>query len=191
MNISLVLTCLRLFLSPLLLAPLITWHAPIFFIFSCYCLLAATDFLDGFFARRFKQTTPLGAFLDQFADKIFLFSVMFATVYTWQCTWWMALALAIRELFVMGLREYGMQKNISLPVIYSAKIKTTLQIIFFGWLLIKDSLYFTPYMSYSDCRIFDCLSYLSLCTVTLGVSYYSAYWYFKKVMGVNEVSRSR
>jgi CDP-diacylglycerol--glycerol-3-phosphate 3-phosphatidyltransferase len=61
MNISLILTLARLILSPFFLAPLIALQAPAYLTLSLYCLLAATDFFDGYFARKFKQVTPLGA----------------------------------------------------------------------------------------------------------------------------------
>jgi len=171
MNISSFFTLLRLVLAPCLLAPLIAFQAPAYLTFLCYVLLAATDFFDGFFARRYAQVTPFGAFLDQFADKIFLFSVMLPAIYTHQCSWWRALLIAVRELLVMGMREYGAQKNISLPVIYSAKIKTALQMIFFGWLILQpdfDGAYYVTYV---------------LFFVTITFSYYSAYWYLKKFNG--------
>lgn len=169
MNISLFLTLSRLLLSPLLLAPLIAFKAPVHLAIILYWLLASTDFFDGFFARYFKQVTPLGAFLDQFSDKVFLFSLLFATVYTHQLPFLWALALAMRELLVIGLREYGVQKNISLPVIFSAKLKTTFQIIFFGWILLQSN---CPYAEYIT---------ISLFYSTLFLSYYSAYFYIHKI----------
>lgn len=170
MNISLIFTCLRLILSPCLLAPLIALQAPVYLTFLCYCFLAATDFFDGFFARRYHQVSQLGAFLDQFADKIFLFSVAIATVWTGQCLWWWALLLVFRELLVMGFREYGAQKNISLPVIYSAKIKTALQMIFFGWVVLGIS---SAEGAWVASRFF---------ALTIFFSYYSAYYYGKNLL---------
>ncbi len=167
MNIALILTFSRLILSPLLLAPLIAFKAPALLVSSIYFLLAATDFLDGFFARRYKQATVLGAFLDQFADKVFLFSVVIATVATQQCAWWQALLLILRELLVMGFREYGMQRNIAVPVIFSAKVKTTFQMLFFGAIL----------LGMPDV-IIDLLF-----GITLFLSYYSAYYYGRRLVG--------
>jgi cardiolipin synthase len=170
MNIALSLTCLRLILSPLLLAPLIAMQAPVSITFTCYIFLAATDFFDGFFARLFKQTSSFGAFLDQFSDKVFLFSVMFATVYTHQLPVQWALLLCVRELWVMGLREWGMQQNITLPVIPIAKFKTAAQMILFAWLLVAS-----PNFLYS--------AFLTtfLCSLTVCLSYSSAYLYTKKI----------
>ncbi len=170
MNISLIFTLLRLFLSPLLLAPLIALQAPVLLTFSLYVFLALTDFFDGFFARKFNQVSGLGAFLDQFADKIFLFSVVFATLYTHQLPLHIALLLAFRELGVMGMREYGMQKNIQLPVIFSAKLKTAFQMILFGWIILNQHFPGAEYIT------------ASLFFITIGLSYYSAYFYVRKFL---------
>lgn len=169
MNIALSLTSLRLILSPLLLAPLIAVQAPAYITLSLYCLLAATDFFDGYFARLLKQTSVFGAFLDQFADKIFLFSVILATVYTHQCTIWLGLLLAVRELWVMGMREWWLQQSIALPVIFSAKLKTAAQMVFFAWLLTNSDFFYVEYIT------------ILLGSLTVFLSYYSAYWYTQKV----------
>ncbi|MBY0110344.1 MAG: CDP-alcohol phosphatidyltransferase family protein [Candidatus Babeliaceae bacterium] len=168
MNISGIFTLIRLIFSPVLLAPLIALQAPVYITFFLYIFLAATDFLDGYYARKYHQVSELGAFLDQFADKMFLFSVMFATLYTHQLPLSVALLLAFRELAVMGLREYGMKKNISLPVIFSAKLKTVFQMILFAGIVIQPAGSIVRYTTYF------------LFLVTIALSYYSAYFYLKK-----------
>lgn len=169
LNISFIFTLLRLILSPLLLAPLIAHNAPVFITFALYAFLALTDFFDGYFARKYNQVSELGAFLDQFADKIFLFSVMFATLFTHQLPLSIALLLAFRELGVMGMREYGMQKNISLPVIFSAKLKTAFQMILFGWIILSLPIVGAEYIT------------KPLFFITVALSYYSAYFYMRKL----------
>jgi CDP-diacylglycerol--glycerol-3-phosphate 3-phosphatidyltransferase len=158
------------------LAPLIALHAPVYITFFVYLFLALTDFFDGYYARKFNQVSILGAFLDQFADKIFLFSVMLATLYTHQLPLVIALLLACRELGVMGMREYGMQKNILLPVIYSAKLKTALQMVLFGWIIL-GGLPYEALAKYGAEYITN-----SLFFITIIVSYYSAYYYLKKFL---------
>lgn len=174
MHISLVLTLSRLILSPLLLAPLIALRAPASVTLAVYIFIALTDFFDGYFARAYNQVSPLGAFLDQFADKIFLFCVMFATVYTRQLPLTGALLLACRELGVMGMREYGMQKNIALPVMYGAKLKTAFQMILFAW-IIGIGLACQDLATYG----YDYIT-IGLFSITIWLSYYSAYVYLRK-----------
>ncbi len=169
MNTAYFLTLLRLFGAPFLLAPFIVYKAPATVVLFCYIFFALTDFLDGYYARIYKLQSSLGAFLDQFADKVFVFSVMFATVFTHQCPWWWALALGIRELLVMGLRDYGMQKQISLPVVYAAKLKTTFQLVLFSVILVDRNVFYVELVS----QFIFCL--------TLFFSYASAYLYVKKV----------
>ncbi len=168
MNISLIFTLTRLIFSPILLAPLIALQASVPITLSFYMFLAATDFFDGYYARKYHQVSELGAFLDQFADKIFLFSVMFATLYTHQLPLSVALLLAFRELGVMGMREYGMKKNISLPVIFSAKLKTAFQMILFAWVILTPA------------GVVVSLTKQVLSFITIALSYYSAYFYIKK-----------
>jgi cardiolipin synthase len=62
--------------------------------------LGATDFLDGYIARHFHQTSKLGKVLDPVADRVLLFTAIIAILYDGTVPVWFALAVLIRELLV-------------------------------------------------------------------------------------------
>jgi len=69
-----------------------------------FALAALTDFFDGRLARRWKQTSSLGAFLDTTADKILVCGVLIALVDVDRVSTWVAFLIIGREMVVMGLK---------------------------------------------------------------------------------------
>ena len=69
-----------------------------------FCLAAATDFVDGYLARRWGLTSTLGSFLDTTADKLLVSGVLIALVAVGRASPWVALIIVGRELVIMGLR---------------------------------------------------------------------------------------
>lgn len=56
-----------------------------------------TDWLDGVIARRFRQTSKLGRFLDPSADRLFIFVTVLGLAYQEIIPWWLVIAIAARE----------------------------------------------------------------------------------------------
>jgi CDP-diacylglycerol--glycerol-3-phosphate 3-phosphatidyltransferase len=69
-----------------------------------FAIAAATDFFDGRLARRWKQTTTLGTFLDTTADKLLVSGVLVALVSVGRVSAWIAFIIIGREVLIMGLR---------------------------------------------------------------------------------------
>ena len=69
-----------------------------------FALAAATDFLDGYLARRWKVTSKLGSFLDTTADKLLVTVVLMALVAVGRASPWLAAAIVAREIAILGLR---------------------------------------------------------------------------------------
>jgi CDP-diacylglycerol---glycerol-3-phosphate 3-phosphatidyltransferase len=69
-----------------------------------FAVAAATDFVDGRLARRWKQTTTLGTFLDTTADKMLVSGVLLALVSVGRASAWIAFVIVGRELLILGLR---------------------------------------------------------------------------------------
>jgi CDP-diacylglycerol--glycerol-3-phosphate 3-phosphatidyltransferase len=67
-------------------------------------IAAISDFFDGFFARRWRQTTTLGSFLDTTADKLLVSGVLLALVAVGRASPWIAFVIIGRELLILGLR---------------------------------------------------------------------------------------
>jgi hypothetical protein len=71
MNIPNLITVLRVLLIPIfILLFYLPYHWSYMAASSVFALAAATDWLDGYLARRLEQSTPFGAFLDPVADKL-------------------------------------------------------------------------------------------------------------------------
>ncbi len=106
-----------------------------------FAAAALTDLLDGYVARRLKQTSPFGEFLDPVADKLM---VAVALVLLVQSDPRVAVALTAaviigREITVSGLREWmasiGERSNVA--VSRGGKIKTTLQMVGIGLMVYR------------------------------------------------------
>ena len=102
-------------------------------------LAAATDWLDGYLARRLNQTTPFGAFLDPVADKIIVVSALVVLIGHHNNVWLTLPGLIIvgREIVISALREWMAEMNSSGAVVVGmlGKVKTTLQMIAIAMLL--------------------------------------------------------
>lgn len=96
-----------------------------------FVLAAVTDWFDGFLARRWKQTTRFGAFLDPVADKVMV-AVALVLVAEHYHEWWITLPAATmiaREIIISALREWMAEigKRSSVAVSWIGKVKTTAQ----------------------------------------------------------------
>lgn len=69
-----------------------------------FAIAAATDFFDGRLARRWKQTTMLGTFLDTTADKLLVSGALVALVSVGRASAWIAFIIIGREVLIMGLK---------------------------------------------------------------------------------------
>jgi CDP-diacylglycerol--glycerol-3-phosphate 3-phosphatidyltransferase len=71
---------------------------------ALFVLAAATDFVDGYLARRWAATTTLGSFLDTTADKFLVAGVLLALLPIGRASPWIALVIIGRELTILALR---------------------------------------------------------------------------------------
>lgn len=137
------LTLSRIVVIPLIVAALWlrspegNWLA--FLLFAAACI---TDFLDGYMARRRRQLSAFGRFLDPIADKLLVAAVLLMLVgmHTISgATLLPALIILCREIMVSGLREYLAELRVGLPVSKLAKWKTTIQMVALGVLVVGDA----------------------------------------------------
>ena len=132
MNVPNTLTVARILLVPVLVIAFylpFTW-APL----ACaaiFALAAATDWADGFLARRLSQTSTFGAFLDPVADKLMV-AVALVLLVQHDPTPWIAIPAAVivcREIIVSALRELmaelGQRTTVAVATI--GKVKTVAQ----------------------------------------------------------------
>jgi CDP-diacylglycerol--glycerol-3-phosphate 3-phosphatidyltransferase len=101
------ITYLRIALTPIVMAMVLArdpagWVEPTAALLFGFA--AATDFFDGRLARRWKQTSTFGSFLDTAADKLLVSGVLLALVAVDRASPWVAFVIVGRELLIMGLR---------------------------------------------------------------------------------------
>ena len=97
-----------------------------------FVIAAVTDFLDGFFARRWDITTVLGAFLDSTADKLLVTGSLLALIAVGRASVWVALIIIIREFAVMALRGMAaLEGQVVRPSVWG-KLKANVQFVAIG-----------------------------------------------------------
>ena len=107
-----------------------------------FTIASVTDYLDGYLARLWKQSTTIGRMLDPIADKLLVASCLLllaadGTIAGW--TIFAAIIILCREILVSGLREYLAELRVSVPVTQLAKWKTAVQMVAVGFLLAGDA----------------------------------------------------
>jgi CDP-diacylglycerol--glycerol-3-phosphate 3-phosphatidyltransferase len=103
---------------------------------AVFILAAATDKLDGYVARRSKQITTLGQFLDPLADKLLIAAALIALVSQGRIAAWVATLIIVREVAVSVLRIVGVSQGVSIPADKYGKLKTVLQIVYVVYVLV-------------------------------------------------------
>jgi len=134
------LTYGRLVAVPVMVA-LLFWPDAItmrFTALAVFVLAAITDYLDGYVARTYHQSSALGRMLDPIADKLLVSAclLMLAADHTIVgSNIWAAIVILCREVLVSGLREYLAELKVGVPVSRIAKWKTTVQLLALGFLV--------------------------------------------------------
>jgi cardiolipin synthase len=107
---------------------------------SLFIAASITDYLDGYLARAWNETSAFGRLLDPIADKLLVATALVVIItktyvvdgeelhyYTWNGTIIAAFVILCREILVSGLREFLREVNVGLPVTKLAKWKTCFQ----------------------------------------------------------------
>jgi CDP-diacylglycerol--glycerol-3-phosphate 3-phosphatidyltransferase len=127
-------TMARLALAPLLCG-LIVAVGPSYLTLAPWFVLASTDGVDGWLARR-MGTTRSGAFLDPLADKALVLGAMWALVADGGF-WWLPVTLITgREVGISVFRSYWGRRGLAVPARFWAKVKTAMQSLAVGLALI-------------------------------------------------------
>ena len=143
LNIPILLTWLRIILIPLMIA---VYYVPSSWTQGVgrdlaatviFVVAAITDWLDGYLARRWNETSAFGAFLDPVADKLMVAAALIVLVQLDRVDAILASIIIGREITISALREWmaqiGAHKSVAVSMI--GKIKTTAQMIAIPMLL--------------------------------------------------------
>jgi len=110
---------------------------------AMFVVFAATDWLDGYLARKLNQTSAFGAFLDPVADKFLVCAALLVLVWLQRVDALLALVIIGREIAISSLREWMAQigASRSVAVHMLGKLKTTMQMIAIPFLLYHGHLF--------------------------------------------------
>ncbi|RYV01571.1 CDP-diacylglycerol--glycerol-3-phosphate 3-phosphatidyltransferase [Shewanella sp. OPT22] len=165
-NVPIALTLFRLFLVPVFIVLFylpFTW-APFAAAFA-FWLAAITDALDGYAARKLKQSTRFGAFLDPVADKLMVALALVLLVEQYSSVWLTIPAIIMigREIVISALREWMAEigKRGTVAVSWIGKYKTAFQMIAIIGLIWKQS-DFMVYLAYALLYVAAVLTFWSM-----------------------------
>lgn len=151
-----------------------------------FAVASLTDLYDGYHARKYGETTRLGAFLDPLADKLLITSAFL--IYVWQgyIALWMVLLVAARDVMVTVLRVWAEYRDRPVVTSKEAKYKTLAQNLFayvvMLFVLLREEVFFGPKVAAAMGAILssDYLDYVMLAitifTVYTGISYLVSNW---------------
>lgn len=101
-----------------------------------FLIIAMTDFLDGFLARRLNQVTEFGAVLDPIADKFFILSILILCSNKGYFEFWPVLIVALRDVIIVcgSVVIYINKGDLKVRTSFAGKLSTVLQVVvlFFG-----------------------------------------------------------
>ena len=101
-----------------------------------FAVIGATDFLDGWVARRRGLVTVIGKFLDPLADTLVVMAALVMLVHLGRVAAWVVIVVMGREFIVSGLRTIAMSEGIVIAAGQDGKIKTIFQILGITFLLL-------------------------------------------------------
>jgi len=148
-----------------------------------FAIASLTDWLDGYLARKWDQTSAFGAFIDPVADKLIVAIALVLVLYKTP-EWYVLIPVVIiigREITVSALREWMAEvgERNAVKVSFVGKLKTAFQMVSIGCLIFHNSLFGLP--------IFDigiALLYVaSALTISSMWSYLKAAWPIMKSNG--------
>jgi CDP-diacylglycerol--glycerol-3-phosphate 3-phosphatidyltransferase len=137
-----------------------------------FILAAATDWLDGYLARRRKQVTPLGQFMDPLADKLLITAALVSLVQMDLAQSWMVVVILGREIAVTVLRSVAQSRGVSIPASPLGKFKMASEVTAVLLLILGE-----------DVPVFAALGTVAL-WVALVTALASAWDYYRRYNGV-------
>ena len=166
------ITLFRIWMVPVIVACLwpnrLPWNAIAAVLFL---ITSASDYFDGYFARRFNAVSNMGKFMDPIADKILVTSILVMLIPTQKIDPLMVIVILARDTFIGGIRSVAAADGIVIDAKPTGKWKTALQMIAIPAVMIDQFYLDIP---------FDKIGYWVLwisvvLSVTSGLQYFWAY----------------
>jgi CDP-diacylglycerol---glycerol-3-phosphate 3-phosphatidyltransferase len=183
MNLPIILTLLRIVFVPIFV---IFYYLPVSWsnatALTVFLIASITDWLDGYLARKWNQTSDFGAFLDPVADKLLVVAVLIALVEHYATLWITVPSMIIigRELIISALREWmstlGLRESVAVSDL--GKTKTTMQMVAMGFLIYEHTLFEVIPVKLIG---YNCLY------IATGLTIWSMWWYLRSALATLSV----
>lgn len=173
LNLPNTLSLIRIAASPLLVL-LLLYPARSLSIAATavFVIVSATDWLDGYLARKWDKVTPLGKFLDPLADKLLITTAFIMLIQLGRVPAWGVALVVAREMSVTGLRAIASNAGVVIAASPLGKLKTVSQIACLIPLLIHYEFYGLNFHA-----IGIVIFYIAVAlTVWSGVDYFVGFW---------------
>lgn len=180
MNLPNSLTIARIFFVPLLVAVLVQerisvhWHGTAiphdYLALAIFWVAAATDLLDGYLARRWKQVTTIGTLLDPIADKLLVSAALISLVQVGAVAGWLVVLLVGREFAVSGLRSIAAAEGYTIRASELGKTKTFFQVVSIS--LLMAAIHHPAFSSWAILSLYVVVFF----SVWSAVSYFAKFW---------------
>lgn len=155
-NIPNIITFIRGLLTiAIIILFLINYDKYISIIWTLFIAAAASDFFDGYLARKWNTISEFGKMADPLLDKMLVFSLLILVFEFDIVPRTFIMILVVRDLLIDSLRNYLARHNVSMPAIGTAKLKTTFQMLMINFILLT--------------LIFPAAYALQLLTITTGM----------------------
>lgn len=128
------ITMLRVVLVPVFM--LLAYTGKLTAAFIVYVVACLSDFLDGYIARHYHQTSDFGKFADPLADKMLVVAALCFFADKGQMPGWITAIVVFREFAVSGLRLSAAVKNRVIAAAWSGKIKTACTMVGLGAMML-------------------------------------------------------
>ncbi len=135
MNLPNKLTIARVVAAPIFV--LLYMYDEFLLAFVVFVVASATDWLDGYIARKYNLVSNFGKIMDPLADKILVYAAFCLMVEDFTVPAWMLIVILTREFVVSGMRTVAASAGIVIAAGTSGKIKTILQMIAVPLLLLR------------------------------------------------------
>lgn len=183
-NLPNILSLLRIALIPVLIGCyFLPYETASVWATIVFAIASLTDWLDGYLARKWNQTSPFGAFIDPVADKLIVSIALLLVLYK-TSEWYVLIPVVViigREITVSALREWMAEvgERNAVKVSFVGKLKTAFQMLSIGCLIFHNSLWGLPIFEIGITLLYVA----SALTISSMWSYLKAAWPIMKSNG--------
>lgn len=163
----------RITLVRIALIPLLVWLILVdrrLLAAAVFLVASATDYLDGYLARRWQQVTDLGNFLDTTADKLLITGALLALLPVGRVSVWVAFVVVAREIAILGLRAVAAGVSVVISASMWGKVKFVVQVVGITLAILRPELRIGPLLLDQWCMIV-----VALVTALSAVDYFSRF----------------